>query len=137
MTQLYQRHHDWPERLAEYIEGRRERPFSWGSNDCCLFFADAVLEMTGTDPAAKWRGYKSQVAATRRVKKAGGLRAMAKTVGLIEKHPGLAQRGDGVIVKLDGRETFGLVVGNGCWCGPGKDRLEFRPMSEATTAFGV
>lgn len=126
---------DWPERLAEFIDVRRERAFSWGSQDCALFAADAVLAMTGVDLAKKLRGYKTAAGATRRIKAAGGMRNFASA--LTEKHPGLAQRGDVVLVTLDGRETFGIVAGNAKWCGPGADGLVFRPMDEVQTVFGV
>lgn len=129
------RHNDWPERLAAFIETRRERVFSWGSNDCALFAADAVLEMTGVDLARTLRGYRSARGAANRVAKAGGMRCLAE--GLSEKHSGLAQRGDIVLVDLDGRETFGVVVGNGTWCAPGAYGLVFRPMSEVDTVFEV
>lgn len=129
------RFNDWPERLAAFIEARRARAFSWGSQDCALFAADAVLEMTGVDLADGLRGYTSASGAAKRIKKAGGMRALAGE--LPEKHPGLAQRGDVVLVELEGRETFGIVAGNGYWCGPGVDGLVFRPMSEVETVFEV
>lgn len=130
-----QRRPSWPEDLSEFIEGRRERSFLWGGQDCALFAADAVLAMTGIDFAKPWRGYKTERAALSLIKKVGGLRNFAPD--LAEKPVGLAQRGDVVIVDIDGRETFGIVVGNGCWCGPGADGLVFRPMNEARTVLGV
>ncbi len=129
------RHNDWPEKLATFIETRRERVFSWGSNDCALFAADAVLEMTGVDLATNLRGYRSARGAASRIAKAGGMRGFV--VQLPVKHPGLAQRGDLVLVELSGRDTFGVVVGNGYWCAPGVDGLVFRPMSEVQTVFEV
>ncbi len=42
---------DWPARLRTIIEAARERPFSWGQHDCCLFASDAIEAMTGVDPA--------------------------------------------------------------------------------------
>jgi hypothetical protein len=32
-------------------------PFSWHRRNCALFAADVVRAMTGTDPAAAWRGH--------------------------------------------------------------------------------
>lgn len=125
---------DWPERLNEFIEGRRERPFSWGANDCALFAADAIVQMTGVDLAKPWRGYRSERGALTRIQKAGGLREIALAAGLIEKPAGLAQRGDVVLVMQDGRETFGIVAGNGYWCGPGVTGIAFRPLDEPLLA---
>lgn len=132
---MMHRFHDWPERLAAFIEARRARAFSWGRQDCALFAADAVLEMTGVDLAEGLRGYTSASGAAKRIKKAGSMRGLASA--LAEKHPGLAQRGDVVLVELEGRETFGIVAGNGYWCAPGLDSLVFRPMSEVETVFEV
>lgn len=129
------RRHDWPERLAEFIEARRFEPFAWGSNDCALFAADAVNLLTGADHAVNLRGYKTERGAMGKIKRAGGLRAFAKA--LPEKPPGLAQRGDVVLAVVDGRETFGIVSGGGYWCGPGADGLVFRPLSDAVAAFEV
>lgn len=130
-----QRHDNWPEALAGIIDARRNELFEWGRNDCALFAADAVLAMTGIDLAENLRGYKSASGATRKIKAAGGMRQLASS--LTEKHPGMAQRGDVVLVEIDGRETFGIVAGNAKWCAPGVDGLVFRPMDEVKIAFGV
>lgn len=130
---------DWPERLNDFLEGRRERPFSWGSNDCALFAADAIHAITGEDVAAKWRGYRSERGALTRIRDLGGLRGAALAAGLVEKCIGLAQRGDVVLVMNDGRETLGVVAGNH-WCGPGVHGLVFRPLVDdepLLTAFQV
>lgn len=128
---------DWPERLNAYIEGRRERPFCWGSNDCALFAADAVEAITGETLGKAWRKYKTAKGAAQIIKRAGGMRGLAEKAGLVEKPVGLAQRGDVVLVAVEGRETFGIVAGNGHWCGPGEHRLVFRPLSEIAAAFAV
>lgn len=126
---------DWPERFIAFVESRRHTPFAWGSNDCALFAADGIEAMTGVDLAKEWRGYKSERGALSRIKKAGGMRAFAS--GLSEKHVGLVQRGDVVLALIEGRETFGLALGNGFYCAPGPEGLAFRPMSEAIAVFAV
>jgi hypothetical protein len=126
--------HDYPERLAAFIESRRGMPFEWGINDCCLFAADGVLAQTGVDLAADWRGYTSAREAAQLIDRVGGLPAFAHA--LAEKPVARAFRGEVVLVALDGRDTFGLVAGNGHWCGPGAEGVVFRPMSEALRAFG-
>lgn len=129
------RRHDWPEALAGFIEARRRMPFHWGSNDCALFAADGVLEITGVDLAAEWRGYKTERGALNRIRKAGGMRGFAAELPM--RHPGLARRGDIVLVELAGRDTFGIVGAPGIWCGPGAEGLLFRPVSEASIAFAI
>ncbi|MGF7180380.1 DUF6950 family protein [Tunturiibacter psychrotolerans] len=44
-------------------------PFKWGSNDCCLYAANAILACTGVDIASDFRGiYKSEFGALRAIK---------------------------------------------------------------------
>lgn len=133
MTQLV-RSFDYIELLFEFIESRRHQPFAWGSNDCCLFAADGVLAQTGVDLAATWRGYTTDREALKLIQEVGGMRAFASP--LIERKPGFGQRGEAVLVDMDGREAFGLIAGNGSWCGPGPDCLVFRPMSDVIAVFG-
>ncbi|HEY0684770.1 MAG TPA: hypothetical protein VGD45_20705 [Steroidobacter sp.] len=125
---------NWPELLAEYVESRRTRPFEWGSNDCALFLADWIVTATGVDHAKRWRRYKTASGAAAIVKRNGGMRRLALNAGLAEKAVGMAQRGDGVLAVLEGRETFGVVAGNAMWCGPGEDSLLFRPISDDVIA---
>ena len=124
----------WPEVLAEYIESRRHSPFEWGENDCVMFLVGAIEAMTGENISKGYPGYKTEKAAARIIKKNGGLIGLARKVGLKEKPPKLAQRGDGVLADIDGRETCGVVIGNGTFAAPGIGELVFRPMSEAVVA---
>lgn len=126
---------DWPERLAAFVDARRRVAFRWGVNDCALFAADWVLEATGDDPAATWRGYASEAEAQSIIDAAGGMRGL---VSLPERATtGLAQRGDVVLAEHEGRQLFGVVVGGGRYAAPGLRGIEFRPMSEALIAFEV
>lgn len=128
------RHADWPERLAAFIDAHRRAAFRWGENDCALFAADWVLEATGVDPAAQWRGYASEAEAQAIIDAAGGMRSL---VSLPERATtGLAQRGDVVLAEHEGQQVFGVVVGD-MYAAPGARRLEFRPMSEVLVAFEV
>jgi len=126
----------WPENLVTYLEARRFVPFAWGSNDCGLFCADGIIEMTGVDPVPALRGYKTERGALLKIRRAGGMQQIAVNAGFIEKPAGFAHRGEVVLADMLGRETFGLVAGNGYWCAPGAEQLEFRPMSEALKVFG-
>lgn len=125
---------DWPERLAEFFESRRKAAFSWGQNDCCLFAADAVLAVTGEDPAKGRRTYSTERGAARVIAKAGGMRDL---VPYQDKPVGFAQRGDVVLAEQDGRQTLGVVAGNGMYAAPGAEGIVFRPMSEAIAAFEI
>jgi hypothetical protein len=128
---------DWPERLARFIDSRRYEPFAWGRNDCALFAADGILEMTGVDLAAELRGYTTSLAAMKRVRDAGGMEALALVAGLRPVSRGFAQRGFLTLAPSAHGDTFGLNAGNGYWCAPGETALVFRPIGEVKTVFEV
>lgn len=102
---------DWPERLAAFIESRRETPFEYGTNDCCLFAADAVLALTGVDFAAEYRGkYSTKLGAARLLTKVGGTLGIADEK--LEPLPlALAGRGDIVLVPTDEGDALAVCVG--------------------------
>lgn len=103
---------DWPTRLAQFIEARRERPFSWGESDCCLFVCDGIEAMTGTDPAARWRGlYQSEKGARRVLRDNGGVTGLATLILGVPVQPALAGRGDVVLIDTPGGQALALCVG--------------------------
>ncbi len=58
----------WDDNLHALIVARREAPFEWGQHDCCLWVGDAVLAMTGFDPAEEYRGaYSTALGAKRKM----------------------------------------------------------------------
>ena len=66
------KHPDWHVRLDTFIRENLLTPFEWGKFDCCLFVADAVEAMTGTDFAAPFRGrYTTATGSARALKKYG------------------------------------------------------------------
>lgn len=46
---------DWEFKMASFIAQRRNKPFKWGKNDCCLFGADHVVNITKYDFASDFR----------------------------------------------------------------------------------
>lgn len=131
------RHNDWPERLASFVQGRLGAPFAWGSNDCCLFAADAIQALTGDDPGAALRGTYTDAAGAVQVL-AGRTPADLATelLGAPLATPAFARRGDIVCQEIDGRQTLGVCVGEQ-WCAPGDDGLVFQPMSQVALAWRV
>lgn len=108
------RYPDWQSRLHRFFQANLNRPFEWGSWDCCLFVADAILAMTGTDIASAWRGkYSDEKGAVALVGGAGSwpdrLSRLAAQValehGMAEVAPLFAQRGDMVVTT----QCLGLV----------------------------
>jgi len=56
-----------------FLRERTKQPFAWGTNDCALFAADAVLANTGTDIASDFRGkYNTQLGSLRTISKVTG-----------------------------------------------------------------
>lgn len=102
---------NWPERLAEFIEARREASFEWGVNDCCLFAADAVLEITGVDLADREARYSTEEEAEALLEARGGLVGLLAATGLRECAVPLAQRGDVVLMADDNLRGLGVVLG--------------------------
>lgn len=104
---------NWEERLASYIESKRDEPFAYATNDCFCFSLGAVQAITGQDCMLEFRGQYSN--------KLGSLRAL-KEIGqgdlestMDSKFPeieiGLAGRGD--IAFFDG--SVGVVMGSFAW----------------------
>lgn len=131
---MTQRHRDWQSRLQACLAERRLRAFEWGVHDCCLFVCDAVQAMTGHDPAADVRGYRTERDAARLVKRLGGLRAIGAARFGAEIAPALAQTGDVALVVVDGRESLALC-GGGHLLAPGLEQLQTLPLSSAIAAW--
>ena len=106
------RRDNWPNLLAQFIEQRREQPFAWAVNDCCIFAADWVQTCTGVDYAQAWRGrYSSGLGAVRFLDEAGGVEALVDALGLQRVTPQQAGRGD-IVAQEGGRGiTLGICLG--------------------------
>lgn len=122
MTQQPQRYRDWQSRIADFVASRESTPFAWGHQDCALFPCDAILEISGHDPAADVRGYTTAKGAARVVSNLGGMREIGNTRFGAEIHPMQAQVGDVGLIEIEGRESF-VLCGGTCWIGPGPDGL--------------
>lgn len=131
---------DWPERLAAFIDARRDQPFAWGVQDCFTFAADAAVELTGDDPAAAVRGEYSSEEEADAIIGPDGLEAwVAATMaawGASECEPTFAQRGDMVFVAVGNQRMCGVHLGSTVAV-PGVDRLHFLPSSRALRAWVV
>lgn len=105
---------NWPTLLSLYVDSRRNEPFAWGSNDCCLFAADWVLIATGIDIAANYRGtYTGALGAQRIIFEAGGIDRLleAHAPMLSRISPKFVGRGDLVLSKAENGPTLGINLG--------------------------
>jgi len=66
------RYEDWEQRLAEYVELKRNEPFKWGANDCALFALGALKSVKADFPSVDLTfGYKTKLGAYAWLKKHG------------------------------------------------------------------
>lgn len=139
LTRLY----DWPERLAALIAERRETSFSFGVHDCALFACDAVLAMTGTDIAARFRPRYSDEAGARLLLAEKNLARMALEVARefdMQEFtlPWAAPRGSVLLLHKREFVDYTLAINDGRWAvAPGATGLEFVPLSLAVKAWRV
>jgi len=103
---------DWQLRLQEFVRARQSAPFQWGENDCCMFAADAVLAVTGVDPALHLRGsYSTAQEAASILRDYGGIENLV-TAFMGPPVPVLMARvGDLVSVEIEGRVAVGVCNG--------------------------
>lgn len=109
---------NWPVLLALFIEEKREQPFVWGVNDCCLFSCDWLTILTGVDPAGFYqlRGhYTTALSAVRFLKSVGGVESIAERWALAqgwERVPlSYAQRGSLTTFQTKHGAALGVVNG--------------------------
>jgi len=111
--------------LPDYLKLAESFTFTWGVHDCCLFAADAVLALTGTDIAEEFRGkYTDDASALALIHSVTGGTTIidaivhcANTHGLVEWKktdgtplPLMAQRGDlCAVLNGDGQTIAGIV----------------------------
>jgi hypothetical protein len=126
----------WRERLDDLIADRMSTPFTWGTHDCCLFAADAVMAQTDTDPASGLRGtYASARDAMELLTELGGLPAVAARAGAAI--PALcAQVGDIGLVEHESRALLAVCAGP-VWLVPAEQGLAALPIDAATSAWRV
>lgn len=137
MGPLMERLEDWPARLVEFIEARRERAFCWAESDCCLFVCDAIEAMTGADPGARWRGlYASERGARRVLRDNGGVAGIATLVLGAAVPPALAGRGDVVLIDTPQGEALALSLGAAV-AAQGHAGIEFLSMARAKQAWKI
>lgn len=136
---------DWPTLLFHFIEMRRDTPFEWGRQDCCLFACGAILAQTGMDVAAPdFRGrYSDALGAARVVALHGGVEAIAERVTAAHGWPELAtpllaQRGDVALMDVPDamRSALGVVIGPRAMF-PGADGLIEFPLKDCRRAWAI
>ncbi len=104
--------------LIEFVEIKRDQPFAFGSNDCCIFACDFVNMATGEDPAQVLglRGtYSTRESAEEILSLRGGVVAIAESYAQMKGWtvPGLRYTGraDIVAVNMGDQVSLGVCLG--------------------------
>lgn len=114
-----QRLHDWPARLSDAIVAARGRELVIGEHDCCLFIADCVLALTGTDIANAVRGRYDTEAEGLALMGVKSFSALPGKCGFKAVHQSSAHRGDIALAKVEEpgarRARLVLAIVDGIW----------------------
>jgi hypothetical protein len=128
----------WPARLIACVEAARDRPFAWGSHDCCTFAADCIQAVTGEDVRARAGiGPYDNARVARKALGRGGLKGLAtRLLGEPLAFPAHAGRGDVALIRLGRRAWLGVVIDARVAC-VGPEGLVFVPRSGIAEAWPV
>lgn len=130
---------DWDQKLAEFVEVKRNEPFAWGKNDCFFFAMDCVALMRGVDVAAEFRGkYDSVISAVKLQAKNGSIKWLDKHFVRYENNR-MIQRGSIICYEHathNPSEALGICLGTE-FVAPGADGIEFLPMSQTFIGWRV
>jgi hypothetical protein len=122
------------ERFEALVRARLREPFSWGTHDCCMWAADAVLAKTGRDPAAEFRGtYSDAMGAARLLESLGGIASVGAMVGE-EIRPLQATWGDVGMLTGEGREMLAVSTGT-LWLATSENGLSAHALGSAARAW--
>lgn len=137
----------WPNDLLQFVTDHRQDTFVWGTSDCCLLAADAVLAVTGTDIAVDFRGkYTDQSSAFELIKTLTDGTTVADAAAYCAAKHGLlewpswryAQRGDLVVIQDADQLIAGFVHHDGRLAvSIGEGGLKFLPLAQVTRAWRV
>lgn len=97
---------DWNIQLQAVLDQHHDKPFDWGSWDCCKFADACIKAMTGESlipKTLKWTDEKSAMEAIKKYGKDlnGSIAKAAKAKGLSAIALSYMQRGDLVVIKQE------------------------------------
>ncbi len=104
----------WEARLAAIVEAASDRPFVWGTHDCCTFAAACVDAVLGGDFVAQLADlYTDEASARRYLEARGGLRSATTAIlGEPVDRWALARRGDVCLVPAEQGPGLGVCIGH-------------------------
>lgn len=125
----------WENRLMEFIEEARERPFEWGTFDCALYACECVRVLTGKHPAPEFIGAYDDEEGAREALRRLGNGTLVKTFDAHFKRvpTSHAKRGDLIYA----RKAVGVCIGGKAAFLIDPIGLEFIGRAEWEIAWGV
>lgn len=135
---VIQRYENWAKKLSDYLHKNADTPFIWGKNDCMLFAAKGVLEMTGVDCFSKYLPYSTEEEAYKILRENGGFMSIiSKGIGTAHDKILSAKRGDVALMKMP-RKTCGLIDDTGQFiAAPGENGIIRLPLTQAYKIWSI
>ena len=103
----------WEKRLHHEIEAAREKPFQWGTHDCCMWVAHMIKILSGRELGQAFRGqYHDQAGAHALIDQHwdGSLTELVSSFLGEAKAVAYACRGDVVLYDSDNMTGLGICV---------------------------
>lgn len=124
--------------LLAAIEEHGRLPFQYGVSDCFILMMDAARALTGEDPYAGERTYKTENGAMLRLKKRGFASVEDAIAAVYERVPhSLAKRGDlAICLGEDDPIVGGVIMGSDVW-GKGEQGLVRVKLSSEMRCYSV
>ena len=130
------RNADWVDQMFATIEAHADLPFEWGVNDCCIFVARVIDAMTGSVIEADLSAeYSDEETALAFIASHGSLEA-AVSVFLGDPVPGMAMRGDAVLLDGGDGPAMGIMLGD-VIAAMGPNGFVYVPRGEALMRWAV
>ena len=130
------RNADWVDQMFATIEAHTDLPFEWGVNDCCIFVARVIDAMTSSTIEADLSAeYHDEETALAFIASHGSLEA-AVSVFLGDPVPGMAMRGDAVLLDGGNGPALGIMLGD-VIAAMGPDGIVYMPRGAALMRWAV
>ena len=106
---------DWEIKFNSFIEKNKNKPFSWGTWDCCMFSNAVIKEITGEDlipKSLKWNDEESAMKAIKKYNKTllKSIEKACKVKNVNEIDKAYITKGDLVVYKEES-ELVGISDG--------------------------
>ena len=107
---------DWEIHFNKFVDEKKNKPFRWGSWDCCKFSNGIIKAMTGESLIPKSLSWKNKETAMKSIKEYGGTLNASIT------------KGDLIVFKEES-QLVGICDGYAI-LGPADDGISVKPLSE-------